>query len=117
MIGNVYAFDPRTRHEKQDLLDCARDLERVLGVATMPAASGEERWVAADTASPQFGDVAPADERGDPDLFMSQGSCALWRGSATRGCLAVEKDKEEDWLVGGQARRTRTGLLRLSDLS
>ncbi|CAK0843119.1 unnamed protein product, partial [Prorocentrum cordatum] len=111
--GEVYAFDPLTPEELQQVRREAKELLAVYGLTGGAEAQPEGgRWLIADPAHPGFGDALPAAALADADSLIIRGD----RGFACvdEDWLAVERVLDEDlenWRLlkstgAGRDRRT-----------
>ena len=91
LIGDLYAFDPITAAELEELRAEARALAEVLGVVEEAAGVKREgpRWVISDTALELFGTEVPADITGSAQTFENRNSV---------GVALVVVDGDERWV-------------------
>ena len=78
LAGQLYVFDPFNDGELEGIREQAAALARVLGIEVSRGAAGAPpRWVVADQAHPQFGQVIDAAISGAEDRFVRRGAVAL----------------------------------------
>ncbi|CAK0882091.1 unnamed protein product, partial [Prorocentrum cordatum] len=93
--GEVYAFDPLTPEELQQVRREAKELLAVYGLTGGADAQPEGgRWLIADPAHPGFGDALPAAALADADSLIIRGDRGL--ACVDEDCLAVERLLDED---------------------
>ncbi|CAK0800544.1 unnamed protein product [Prorocentrum cordatum] len=93
--GEVYAFDPLTPEELQQVRREAKELLAVYGLTGAADAQPEGgRWLIADPAHPGFGDALPAAALADGDSLIIRGDRGL--ACVDEDWLAVERVLDED---------------------
>ncbi|CAK0888003.1 unnamed protein product, partial [Prorocentrum cordatum] len=93
--GEVYAFDPLTPEELQQVRREAKELLAVYGLTGGADAQPEGgRWMIADPAHPGFGDALPAAALADADSLIIRGDRGL--ACVDEDWLAVERVLDED---------------------
>ncbi|CAK0812001.1 unnamed protein product, partial [Prorocentrum cordatum] len=105
LAGQLYAFDPFEEGELEAIREQAAALAAVLGIdVPRGAAAAPPRWVVADPAHPQFGQVIDAAISGAEDRFVRRGAVALAMldGNDDDGiftaCENVPEERHQLWL-------------------